>query len=745
VQNGCDAVYFGGARFNARAAARNFDDTEILRALDYCHIRGVKTYITVNTLYKQLELTSLFGFLKTMYAYGADAFIVQDIGAAFFIKECFPKAKLHASTQLTAHGAEDAAQLAAMGFHRIVLSRELSLAEIEAITALGAAETEVFVHGALCVSYSGQCLMSAMLGGRSGNRGDCAQPCRRKYSLFRDGTEVCAGHLLSPKDMAAPQVMARLAAAGVASFKIEGRMKSAEYVALATHVYRGVIDGSPLDESDFRKLAQIFNRGGSFTAGYFEQFSGPGMMSVETPKSSGLYIGRVFAYNAAARKCQIKLEAPVRPGDGIEIWTRTGPHIGTGISQAAEQGSVVTVTLDGRIEKGDRVFKSFDKTLADELKAAAARNGRRLEVSCAIRAVAGERLSVTLTKGIAAAVTGPAVQRAVTSPLTEGELFLRLAKIGDTPLVFKFENCRIDKGIFINIGEINRTRREAADLFLRKYAESFRRESGAQMPKASNLRIAPAETAMSVLVTTREQLDAALSAPGIGRVYLEYGLRGYLNYAKTSAAAGVKVFAALPPIIRKGAARDILEALECAPAGAGTSCDGYLARTWGQLFMLNNLKTTKEIAADCTFNIMNAEAAAQVLKYASTVALSPELSRDDLEALTAASPHPWRLEVIVYGRQRVMVTHQCPAGLYTAGKSSGQYCSIRNRPGSCYLWDGKTKFLVLTDCEQCLAYIYSGRVICGSRVCGLTGFRRLGFVDETAAQCREMLRPKYVK
>ena len=232
VNNGADAVYLGGKNFSARKFAGNFSVEEIKEACDYCHVRGVKVYVTVNTLYKDSELKAFINFIKELYVIGVDALIVQDTGAANIIKRSFPDMKINASTQLTANTADDVNFLYKNGFDKVILSRELSLDEIRKIRENTEAEIECFVHGALCVSFSGQCIMSSILGGRSGNRGCCAQTCRLPYTLYRDFDKVKEGYLMSPKDIETLKILPRLIKAGINSFKIEGRMKNPEYVAV---------------------------------------------------------------------------------------------------------------------------------------------------------------------------------------------------------------------------------------------------------------------------------------------------------------------------------------------------------------------------------------------------------------------------------------------------------------------------------------------------------------------------------
>lgn len=287
VQSGADAVYLGGDKFGARQSAENFSVEEMQKWVQYCHLYGVDVHVTVNTLIKEREIPSLTEYVKTLNKIGVDALIVQDIGAANIIKNTVPDMTLHGSTQMTVTSLEGVRYLENMGFSRVVLARELSEKEIEYICENAKAEIEVFVHGAICMCYSGQCLMSSILGGRSGNRGRCAQPCRLPYELVGDSKRESSGYILSPKDMALVNELGTLKRIGVSSLKIEGRLKRAEYVSAVVGVYRRCLDADrKATDADMRELSDAFSRSG-FTDGYFKGNLGKGMMSHHNPSNIG--------------------------------------------------------------------------------------------------------------------------------------------------------------------------------------------------------------------------------------------------------------------------------------------------------------------------------------------------------------------------------------------------------------------------------------------------------------------------
>ena len=304
VQNGADAVYFGASSFGARAFAGNFDDEELNKAINYAKLRGVKTHLTLNTLIKEDEFSDAFDLAKKAYEFGIDAIIVQDLGLALKLIKSFPDIEIHASTQMTTHNLEGVLQLQNLGFKRAVLSRELSIDEIKYISQNSNIDLEVFIHGALCFSYSGQCLLSSMIGGRSGNRGKCAQPCRLPWTISGTGDNHSnAKYLLSPRDLCGLEYIPELIKSGVKSLKIEGRMKSPEYVATVTRIYRKYIDlaydnSKPyvIDAPDKQDLLQVFNRGG-FSSGHLSNKKNDKLVFEKRQNHMKIYLCNIFKYN----------------------------------------------------------------------------------------------------------------------------------------------------------------------------------------------------------------------------------------------------------------------------------------------------------------------------------------------------------------------------------------------------------------------------------------------------------------
>ncbi len=367
VQSGADAVYVGGSRFSARASASNFDASAMRRAVQYCHLRGVKLYVTQNTLIKQSELEEAVRYAAFLYEIGVDALILQDLGLARAIARAMPDFPLHASTQMTVHNLEGVRALENLGFTRVVLARELSEKQMAYIAKNCKAELEVFVHGALCFSYSGQCLLSSVLGGRSGNRGRCAQPCRLPYTLLtKDGKKIKSGYLMSPKDLALIDDLQTMRRMPIASLKIEGRLKKPAYVATVTKVYRDLLDsGKCADEKDYQTLLDAFNRSG-FTDAYFRGRRGIEMMSVDNPSNvseerfSQEALSRC-AENANLRRVAVDMVCTLAPSHPAQLFVRDADGYSVEVTgdvvQAAENRPATEDEIRVRLEKtGATVF-----------------------------------------------------------------------------------------------------------------------------------------------------------------------------------------------------------------------------------------------------------------------------------------------------------------------------------------------------------------------------------------------------
>ncbi len=707
VNGGCDAIYLGGKNFSARAASDNFTVEELIEAIDYCHLRGVKVYIAVNTLFKDKELSELFNFLAEMYEAGADGFIIQDIGAAFYVKEYFSKIPIHASTQMNVHSISSVKFLESLGFSRIILSRECSFESIKQISEKCKAELEVFVHGALCVCYSGQCLMSSIIGCRSGNRGRCAQPCRLRYELYEKDVFVKSGYLLSPRDIMAVNYLDKLRKAGVHTLKLEGRMKTPEYVGAVTEIYRKYLDSdlkSSIIADDEETLLQVFNRGGGFSDGYLKAHSGAHMMSIESPKSAGVLVGTVLSYDKQQERAVIQFFKEMVPGDGIEVWTNTEPHSGCGINRPVAAGNQGVVTISGDITPGDSVYRSFDKRLNDRLNVIYSesnlKNRRRLTVSCLVTAREGKPLNIKLTWGnIVVDEQGAVVEKSITAPITKERLLTQLNKSGEYPFTLEFTGCFADDNIYIPVKSINELRRKAFAVLKDAIVSSYKRSyNWVGFNLLIDNEAYTMQKVLTVLVSTKEQFEAAAKY-NISRVYIE--LRGSfdMDYCiSTAKSRNIEIFAALPRVEDENTETLITSLLD-------KEFDGFLIRTFGQLHILKDLGIKKVI--DYTFNIVNTLSVRVIRSYCSSVTLSPELTLEEINAIDGEG-----CEAVIHGRQILMTTRQCPVGLYKGQKSGHKYCKERWVKKEYYLKDRKGMIMpVLTDCDRCVAFILNSKTL----------------------------------
>lgn len=581
VQNGADAVYLGGKSFNARQGAENFDLEKLARAVEYAHVRGVKVYVTVNTLLADGELEEAASHLLYLHNIGADAVIVQDLGLVYFLRKYLPSLEVHASTQMTVHNTLTIETLKEAGIRRIVLARELSLGEIAAIKRNTGMEIEVFIHGALCICYSGQCLLSSMIGGRSGNRGRCAQPCRLEYILVDEkgrplaDPEKTGRHLLSPRDLNLSRHIPELIAAGVNAFKIEGRLKRPEYVATVVRIYRKLIDRAMEAESykvtreEARELAQVFNRG--FAPGYLHGRLGRSLMSYKRPNNRGIKLGRVRGYDARNGFVEIKLEETLASGDILEIWVSRGGYARVNVKKIlvngkvvrrAEAGTVVRIQLHkpgaskgagkrkGTPVFGDRVFKVFDASLHERARKSykSPRELKNIPVKFHVTARLGEPLKIYVEdpdgssgRAETSTVCCPAEKR----PLNRDFLYRQLNRLGNTPFVLRELHCDLDKGaqpgrgVMVPVGEINKARREAIEELKKNRIEVRKRKPIVPEEFNKRLKKSLAETFMdnyieneaggrikgrlkkidlSVTVTDLNSLKAAVNA-GADMVY----------------------------------------------------------------------------------------------------------------------------------------------------------------------------------------------------------------------------------
>ncbi len=478
VNAGADAVYVGGKKWGARANAGNFDDEEMKQAVDYCHMRDVKLYVTMNTLVFDNEIEDAVMYAAFLYEIGVDALIVQDWGLASVLKRLLPDFHIHLSTQGSVYSLEGVRAAAEIGLERVVLAREVSVSDMKAIHEACGVELEVFVHGALCFCYSGQCQLSRFRGGRSGNRGMCAQPCRLPYKYETAGGAAFK-YPLSPKDLCGIASLGDLIDAGISSLKIEGRMKSPEYVAVVVSVYRKYLDMyadlgyCSVTEEDRRRLNQVFNRGG-FTQGYYYSDPGDRLMSGNVPKHQGVKIGHVMKRSKRElAEVVIDKNKALNMGDGIEIRNDEMPgNVVTYIKELTDKNHLLIGDIRGNINPGDEIYKLTDKTLMDEAamyyaldKDGKERMVKRVPVDMYFSAYVGGEAQLTVYSGDKSVTvfSDMPAEHALHKPLTAERAAEQLGKTGGSVFGAVNISCDIGDNVSLPMAQINKLRRDALE------------------------------------------------------------------------------------------------------------------------------------------------------------------------------------------------------------------------------------------------------------------------------------------
>ncbi len=723
VNSGADAVYLAGTRFGARAYAANFAVDELAELIRYAHLRGVAVYVAVNTLLTDDELPEAVDFCCQLYQVGADALIVQDMGLVAALSAAYPQIPLNASTQMTLHNSAGVRAMETYGFHRAILAREVSLDDIRSICAKSAMEIEVFAHGALCICFSGQCLFSSLVGGRSGNRGRCAQPCRLKYQLLDKNGEVCgSGHLLSPKDLNTIDLLPQLTEAGVVSLKLEGRMKRPEYVATVTAAYAAAKQGQAYDE---RALLQAFNRG--FTQAYLQAEPGADLMSYERPNNRGTRLGRIEKIERDA--LILKLEAPLLVGDGLEIWVSKGGRQGFEVKAFDELGGGrVRLPLAGLpvqtryLSPGDRVFKTSDSALNSQGESVMQpQDNLPLMLEFCGKLGAKPQLKATYGAVSAAVCADYEIPQALNRPADWALLEKQLGRLGGSGWRLASLTGELDEGVMLPASVLNNLRRDAVQALEDKLLLPYQRAALPAAKSAKALKSQPTklnkgrkQAALAVLV---DNLAAAESAVAAGADYIYWcAWRGRFQPQPTAddlrrlAALGKPIFAQLPvmaleselPLWRRRLA-------QYRDAGF----EGVLAGNPWALQLLADMGWQPQVVADFGLNCFNAAAAGAYQKRGcGRIALSRELNGAQLKSMAAKMQGKAQTEVQIFGNLQVMNSRHCPIGAICGGKLADNPCAGACRAGGFRLRDEKGfAFPVFTD-EFCRSYIYNGHQLC---------------------------------
>lgn len=743
VENGADAVYLGGKSFSARQSAANFTDEEMAEAITFAHLRDVKVYVAVNTLIDNGEMDKLVDYLCFLADVGADAVIIQDPAVAKIARKIVPDLEIHASTQMTVHNVEGVKLLEEYGFTRVVLAREMELTEISLIAREVKTEIEVFVHGALCICYSGQCLMSSMIGGRSGNRGRCAQPCRLPYTLVDDtGKPVdisseTGDYILSPKDLNTITLLPELIKAGVTSFKIEGRMKRPEYVATVVRNYREAIDRYLFDQQAYhvpaqqqKELIQIFNR--DFTTGYLEGRQGIGLMSHRRPNNRGLKLGRVVRYNYDNRTATIKLDEDLAIGDGIEIWVSVGGRVGTivtrmdtGLGQISEAsaGMEVSIPVPNPVKLGDRAFKTNDAQLLERAQTTFTSPTplRRIPLDVNVAVRVGEPMVVRLTDvdgNTVEARTAFIAETAIKRPLNYEAVESQMNRLGNTVFTIKNMHIDIEGEVMVPQSEMNAVRREAVSLLEELRLAAFRKGIDIRAAKKVGRELltqlftpcsrGAVKPELSVRVEDTAGVQAAVDN-GADVVYFggesfsgrSYSEQDYGTAYRACRDKGRKIVFSLPRIIKPSQISEITSQLEIFRR---IKPDGIAVANIGAVHLVNGLGIP--VYADYPLNIFNNISLEFYREQGiSQATLSPELSLAQVESIMQAAKIP--LECLVHGEIELMVTEYCAIGSLTGGLGNTTACPGVCRRGQFGLKDRLGMIFPVETDQYCRMHIFN--------------------------------------
>lgn len=740
VQSGADCVYFGGELFNARASANNFNDDELKQAIEYAKIRNVKTNLTLNILIKNDEFVAAIELAKKAYEYGIDAIIVQDLGLAKKLIELFPDLPIHASTQMTVHNLDGVLEAEKLGFKRVVLSRELSIDEIKYICDNSNIEIEVFVHGALCMCYSGQCLLSSMIGARSGNRGKCAQPCRLPYELIRktvqsannaevtnnvtggnnDAVTLDKGHLLSPKDLCSLDLLPTLVNLGITCFKIEGRLKNPEYVSTVTRIYRKYIDlalsNEPyiVDEKDRKDILQVFNRGG-FSAGYLDGEPNTEFVSKAKPNNMGLFLGTVHNFNDNKGYITFKLEDDISIGDSVSLEKEKGLYtiselmINNQNVPTAKKGDIVKIgRIKGRISVNDKIFKISSKELSNLTDEYLKDEKIKTKINCKITVHKNEPISMKiftdnsapeLYKSINFTMTSDLVPvDSINSPITQERITDQINKLGGTPFEFDKIDVDLDDNLYVpSISKLNQLRRDCIAKLEEILLDRIHRTSElntADLTIESSENENTSNKEFSILLNKLNLEFDYTTINNVDRIYIPLKFFMSSEYSnKINEIAGVAPIYIYMPSIMKDS---VIDSFNSSIDSILESFDikGFVISNISHVNLLAKYTNKYEMIANYTMNIYNNATIDELESFGiSTVTLSPELDKLTLNSFSSSV----KTEAIVYGNLPVMTTNYC---LLSGSNSCLEKCknNCRNNNHEYYLKDRMNmEFRVIPD------------------------------------------------
>ncbi len=682
VQNGADAVYLGVSSFNARSSAQNFTMEELKKAIEYAHIRNVKIHLALNTLIKNDEFEDALFIAKKAYEYGVDAIIVQDLGLAVTLIRTFPKLPIHASTQVTTNNLNGVTTLQRLGFERVVLGRETSLQEIQYICRNTDLEIETFIHGAICIGYSGQCLLSSMIGARSANRGKCAGPCRLPYELLEDGKVIDNGYLLSARDLCGLKFIPSLIEAGVTSFKIEGRLKSPEYVAVVTRIYRKYIDmyydnhHYEIDSKDIDDLLQVFNRG-NFSVGHLDSEANCDLVYKEKQNNMGIYIGNVSNYNPKKGHITLNLNNSVAIGDSITFENEpTKYRISELMFQEknipfACNNEVITIgRMKGNIKPGDKIYKISKKTLSDSAKSTfSGKEFKKIKLSCKISIKKDKPITLSIIpnknyknyENISVKLTSSIIPiSAINQPLTKDRVIAQLSKTTDTPYEFEKITVDSDDNLYIpKFSELNLLRREALQKLEFLVTRKFTRAEVSVHTKTFTDKVHSKPKISLFLADIKQDYDYS-KLEDVDRLYIPLML--FNNPQNTKAIDELKakfnIYIYLPTVITSNYSNYFNMLINNIIADCNIR--GFVFSNIGDLALINRKDFANfEMIANYNLNVFNDYTLNELAKNnLCAITLSPELNKNDIQNMHSQVDK----ELIVYGKLKIMTAKYCLIG-----------------------------------------------------------------------------------
>ena len=753
IQNGADSVYLGASSFSARAFANNFNYDELKRAIEYAKLRNVEVHLALNTLIRNDELENAINLAITAYNYGIDAIIVQDLGLAKYLIDNLKNLPIHASTQMTVHNLESINILEKLGFSRAVLSRELSLNEIEYITKNSNIEIEAFMHGALCISYSGQCLLSSAIGGRSGNRGRCAGPCRLPYELLDSKSTLDKGYLLSCRDLCSLEFLPQLINCGITSFKIEGRMKSPEYVATVTRIYRKYMDlvlnnkDYKIDNKDLEDLLQSFNRG-NFSTGHLSNSENRKLIYKEKPDNTGIYIGNVTKFNSSKGHIKLKLTNSLAIGDKISVnsnkYNVSELMINNKNVKTANVNDFVEIgRMKGNISENDKIYKIESKELTDIALKSFNSENKKIKLSATLTVKENLPIELKITslengfyKDLSVCnVSNIIPEPATNTPITKERLISQLNKTGNTEFEFTNININLDDNLYIpSISSLNELRRDSLskleNLVLSKYINHV--DLVKLNLKHNNLNTHNKKVAV-LLNTINLNFDYS-NLNNVDKLYIPlkyFILEDYSSILK-NLCDNFNVYIYMPTIIRKNYKNIIANKLD--KILEKFKICGFVISHISQIEMTK--KYNLELIGNYTLNVFNNLSINELNNIGlSTITYSPELDKSFINFLDI----PKNSELIVYGKLPVMTMNYCPLG--ASNKCYADCKKLCKSVEKFYLKDRLNfKFRIIPDNIETVTTMYNSKITSISHLDFICSNIRIDIIDESVEEINNIVK-----